>query len=130
MIRRMIVAASLLGLTMAAEAAVAQQPQTPTAPDTARFGNPTGIARKYQSFLYGVVKTVDQNEMVLEKTKFGIDQAFKFDRKTKFIHDGKPSAWDKLKNGDKVWVDVHKDKKTGDLIAKKVVTGVDVVAMP
>ncbi len=130
MIRRMMAGASLLGLAMVAGSAVAQQPQTPTQPDTARFGNPTGIARKYQNFLYGVVKTVDQNEMVLEKTKFGIDQTFKFDRKTKFIHDGKPSARDKLKTGDKVWVDVHKEKKTGDLIAKKVVTGIDVVAMP
>ncbi len=110
--------------------ALAQEPQTPTQPDTARFGNPTGTARKYQNFLYGVLKTVNKDEMVLEKTKFGIDQTFKFERKTKFIHDGKPSSWENLKTGDKVWVDVHKDKKTGDLFAKRVVTGVDVVVMP
>jgi hypothetical protein len=32
--------------------------------------------------------------------------------------------------GDEVWVDVQKDKKTGDLTAKKVVTGADVTALP
>ena len=128
--RRMILGTGMLSIAMVAGPAGAQQPQTPAPPDTARFGNPTGTARKYQNFLYGVLKTVNKDEMVLEKTKFGIDQTFKFERKTKFIHDGKPSAWDKLKAGDKVWVDVHKDKKTGDLIAKRVVTGVDVVTMP
>lgn len=65
--------------------------------------------------------------MVLTKTKFGIDETFKFDRKTKFIHDGKPGTRERLKPGDEVWVDINKDKKTGEMIAKKVATGVDVV---
>ncbi len=128
--RWMVVSAGLLSVAIVAAPASAQEPQTPAQPDTARFGNPTGTARKYQNFLYGVLKSVSKDEMVLEKTKFGIDQTFKFERKTKFIHDGKPSAWENLKVGDKIWVDVHKDKKTGDLIAKRVVTGVDVVVMP
>ena len=96
----------------------------PVEAGTARFGDPTGTARKYENFLYGVIKTIDANGMVLEKTRSGIDQSFKFERKTKFIHDVKPSSRENLKVGDQVWVDVHKDKKTGDLYAKKVVTGI------
>ncbi len=91
---------------------------------TARFGDSTGTARKYENFLYGVIKTIDANGMVLQKTRSGIDQSFRFDRKTQFIHDVKVSSRENLKVGDQVWVDVHKDKKTGDLYAKKVVTGI------
>ncbi len=91
---------------------------------TARYGDPTGTARKYQNLLYGVIKTIDANGMVLEKTKVGIDQTLKFQPKTKFIHDDKPSSRENLKVGDQVYVDVHEDKKTGDLYAKKVVTGI------
>ena len=91
---------------------------------TARYGDPTGTARKYQNLLYGVIKTIDANGMVLEKTRSGIDQSIKFARKTKFIHDVKPSSRENLKVGDQVLVDVRKDKKTGDLYAKKVVTGI------
>jgi hypothetical protein len=83
-----------------------------------------GTARKYQNLLSGVIKTIDAHGMVLEKTKAGIDQTFKFQPKTKFIHDNKPSSREDLKVGDQVYVDVHEDKKTGDLYAKKVVTGI------
>jgi hypothetical protein len=96
----------------------------PVKAGTARYGDPTGIARKYQNFLYGVIKTLDANEMVLEKTKVGIDQTLKFQPKTKFIHDNKPSLREDLKVGDQVYVDVHEDKKTGDLYARKVVWGI------
>jgi hypothetical protein len=96
----------------------------PVQAGTARYGDPTGIARKYQNFLCGVIKTLDANGMVLEKTKAGIDQTLKFQPKTKFIRDEKPSSREALKVGDQVYVDVHEDKKTGDLYAKKVVTGV------
>ena len=92
--------------------------------ETARFGDPTGIARKYQNFLYGVIKTIDADGMVLEKTKVGIDQTFKFQPRTKFLHDNKPSSREKLKVGEQVYVDVRKDKKTGDLYAKQVITGI------
>jgi len=96
----------------------------PVKAGTARYGDPTGTARKYQNLLYGVIKTLDANGMVLEKTKSGIDQTFRFQPKTKFIHDDKPSSREDLKVGDQVYVDVHEDKKTGDLYAKKVVTGI------
>ena len=93
---------------------------------TARYGDPTGIARKYQNLLYGVIKTIDAQEMVLEKTKAGIDQTFKFQPKTKFFHDTKPSLRDDLKVGDQVYVEAHEDKKTGDLYAKRVISGITV----
>ena len=96
----------------------------PVKAGTARFGDPTSTARKYQNLLYGVIKTLDANGMVLEKTKVGIDQTLRFQPKTKFIHDNKPSSREDLKVGDQVYVDVHEDKKTGDLYAKKVVTGI------
>jgi hypothetical protein len=96
----------------------------PVKAGTARYGDPTGIARKYQNFLYGVIKTLDANGMVLEKTRVGIDQTLKFQPKTKFIHDNKPSSREALKVGDQVYVDVHEDKKTGDLYARKVVSGI------
>ena len=79
---------------------------------------------KFQDYLYGVVKVVDEDQMILTKTKTGADQTFKFNKKTKFIRDGKGSSFELIKLGDEVWVDVDTDKKTGALIARKVVTGV------
>jgi hypothetical protein len=96
----------------------------PVKAGTARYGDPTGTARKYQDLLYGVIKTIDAHGMVLEKTRVGIDQTLRFQPKTKFIHDDKPSSREDLKVGDQVYVDVHEDKKTGDLYAKKVITGI------
>ena len=96
----------------------------PVKAGTARYGDPTGTARKYQNFLYGVIKTLDAHGMVLEKTKAGIDQTFKFQPKTKFLHDNKPSSREDLKVGEQVYVDVHEDKKTGDLYVKKVISGI------
>jgi hypothetical protein len=102
----------------------------PPKPATARYGNPTSTARVFQDYLYGVIKKINANELVLEKTKFGVDQAFKLEPKTKYIRDDKPTSLDDLKVGDKVWVDVKKDKKTGELIAKKVVTGMAAALAP
>jgi hypothetical protein len=79
---------------------------------------------KYKDYLFGVVKDVNQQEMVLTKTQAGSDQTFKFDKKTKFIRDGKDISFELIRVGDQVWVDKDDDKKTGDLIARKVVTGV------
>jgi hypothetical protein len=110
-----------LCLVMAMPAAAQNKP---VKAGTARYGDPTSTARKYQNFLYGVIKKIDANGMVLEKTKAGIDQTFKFQPKTKFIHDDKPSSREDLKVGDQVYVDVHGDKKTGDLYAKKVISGI------
>ena len=92
--------------------------------ETARYGDSSGTARKYQNLLYGVIKTFDLNGMVLEKTKVGIDQTLRSQPKTKFIHDDKPSSREHLKVGDQVYVEVREDKKTGDLYAKKVVAGI------
>jgi hypothetical protein len=91
---------------------------------TARFGNPTGIARKYQSYISGVVKKVDKDEIVLTKTRFGVDTSIKLDAKTKFVTNEKPGKLEDLKVGDLVFVDVNKNKKTGEMSAKKVVSGV------
>ena len=98
--------------------------QTASPPETARFGDPTGTARALQSYIYGVVKKVGTAELVLDKTEFGDAQVFKLEAKTKYIHDGKPSALDKLKTGDEVWLDIKRDKKSGDMTVKKVVTGI------
>ena len=105
-------------------AVLAMAQEKPVQAGTARYGDPTATARKYQNLLSGVIKTVDANGMVLEKTKAGIDQTLKFQPKTKFIHDNKPSSREDLKVGDQVLVDVHEDKKTGDLYAKRVITGI------
>jgi hypothetical protein len=102
----------------------------PIVADTGRFGDASAIARKYQDFLYGVIKEKNPNELILTQTKFGVDQTFKLNKKTKFVQDGKPSSLDKLKLGDRVFIDVDTDKKTGELTAKKIVSGVDVPSLP
>ena len=90
--------------------------------------NGTGSAGNNLSGLrYGVVKSVDKDGIVLTKTDAGMDETFKFTKKTKFVHDGKSSTLDSVKVGDKVWVDANQDKKTGDLFARKVLSGVSVM---
>jgi hypothetical protein len=114
-----VLAASLLAGTIA----WAQHPGDGK-PETGRFGDPTATGRFFQDLFYGVIKSLDKNELVLEKTKFGVDQSIKLNDKTKFVHDGEPSTFDKLKVGDQVWIQAKKVKKSGDMIAKKVFTGV------
>lgn len=121
---------TLLSVLVVAGTAPGQTGRDPIKTDNARFGDPTSIARAYQDFLYGVIKEIKKDALVLEKTKFGIDQALKLQAKTKYIHDGKPGSLDRLKVGDKVWVDVKTEKKTGVMIAKKVVTGVSPTGSP
>jgi hypothetical protein len=120
----------VLGVTWLATPVAAQDDKNPPKTANARFGDPTSTARNYQGYLYGVIKELKENEMVLVKTKFGTDQTFKLNKKTKFSLNGKTSSLDKLNVGDKVWVNVQKDKKTGDMIAKRVVSGVDIPAAP
>ncbi len=88
-----------------------------------RLGDPTGTARHFQNYLYGVVKKINDKEIVLTKTMMGTDQTFQIVKKTKFILDGKPTKIGSIKVGDRVYVD-HKEDKQGKLIAKKVLTGV------
>jgi len=107
----------------------AQEP--PTAPGNGRFGNPDeSPSEVFKGYLYGVIKSVDANEIVLDKTKFGFDQTYKFDPKVKVVRDGKPSSRDTLKIGEPVYVQVKKEKKTGDQIAKKILVGVVAGRMP
>lgn len=127
---RMMMATALAGACLAILAAAAQSDKQPITSSTGRFGDPNDVARKYQDFLYGVIKEKNPNELILTKTKFGVDQTFKLNKKTKFILDGKPSSFEKLSVGDRIFIDVDKDKRTGDLIAKKVVSGVDMPSIP
>ena len=92
-------------------------------PLTVRSNGMGTAGDNYKGFIYGIVKAVNKDEIVLTKTNAGMDQTFKFNKKTKFIHDGKGSSLESVKLGDKVWVDAAQDKKTGDSIARKVVSG-------
>jgi hypothetical protein len=121
---------ALVAACLATLAAAPQSEKQPVTSNTGRFGDSNSVARMYQDFLYGVIKEKNPNELILTKTKFGVDQAFKLNKKTKFIQDGKASSFDKLKVGDGIYIDVDTDKKTGDLIAKKVVSGVDIPSIP
>jgi hypothetical protein len=96
----------------------------PAKPGEPRFGNPSSTARAFQDYVYGVVKHIDKEGLLVDKTPFGDGQSFRLDRKTKFVRDGKPSTFEALKVGDKVWIDMKVDKKTGERTAKKVVIGV------
>jgi len=84
----------------------------------------------YRDYMYGVIKEISPDEVILTKTKFGVDQTFKLKKKTKFVLDGRASSFDKLKIGDKIYVDVDTDRRTGALIAKKVVSGVVLPSIP
>ena len=134
---QMILVALVIGLTGFVAPSIAQRGGRV---DAGGGGSPLEVAssgvgtagNKYQDFLYGVVKELNKDAMVLTKTQYGktqygTDPTFKFDKKTKFIHDGKDSSLGSLQLGDKVWVDAREDKKTGDLIARKVVSGVFVM---
>jgi hypothetical protein len=130
-LRGVLVVAALAALgSTAGAAAPPQSDKQPIVSSTGRFGDPNNVARKYQDYLFGILKEVKPNELILSKTKYGVDQGFKVTKKTKFTYDGKPSSIDKLKAGEGIYIDVDTDKKTGDLIAKKVVSGVDMPSIP
>jgi len=118
----------LAGILLVAGCSVAAQAQradsAPAAPSNARFGDPSITAPNYQDYHYGVVKSVSDSSLICDKTEFGDDQPFKIDRKTKFTHDGKTSSAGDLKAGDKVWIRIRADKRTGEMTALKVVSGV------
>jgi hypothetical protein len=122
--------AALAAACVAPLAAAPQTEKQPIVSSTGRFGDPNTVAIKYRDYLFGIVKQVDANKVVLTKTKFGVDQPFKFTKKTKFFLDGKPSSVDKVKVGDGIYIDVDVDKKTGDQLAKKVICGVDMPKLP
>ncbi len=97
---------------------------------TARFGDPTTTAQHLQNYVYGVVKKVAKDQLVLDKTMFGDDQPFRIEAKTKYIYDGKAGKLEDFKVGDKVFVQIKKDKKTGDMIATRVVSGLPSTELP
>lgn len=103
---------------------LAQNTKPPEKPQTARFGDPTGIARQYQGYISGVIKKIGKDEVTLEKTRFGVDTTIKLLDKTKYVYDNKPGKQADLKVGDLVFVDGKTDKKTGEISAKKIVGGV------
>jgi len=102
-----------------------QGPATPPKADTARFGDPTSTGRNLQGYVYGVIKKIGHDELILDKTEYGDGQSFKLQPKTKYVSNGKAGKFADLKAGQGVFIDVKKDKKTGDMIAKKVVLGLD-----
>jgi hypothetical protein len=97
---------------------------------TARFGDPTSTAQHLQNYVYGVVKKVGKDQLVLDKTMFGDDQPFRIEPKTKYIYDGRTGKLEDFKPGDKVFVQIKKDKKTGDMIAARVVSGLPSTELP
>jgi hypothetical protein len=129
-LRNILMTIATLAACVAMLAAAPQTEKQPIVSSTGRFGDPNSVAQKYRNYLFGIVKEVNPNEVILAKTKYGVDQAFKFNKKTKFTQDGKPSTFDKLKVGEGVYVDVETDKKTGELTAKKVISGVEMPSTP
>ena len=126
---RIVLMAALVAAAASGGAALAQRAdQAPTQPQTGRFGDPTDTARQLQGFVYGVVNKVGPSEIVCDKTEFGDGQAFKLDKKTKYVRDGKPASLNGLKEGDEVWVKPKRDKKTGEMTALSVMMGVPPVA--
>ena len=128
--RAILAAAIVAGFSvLGVRSTVAQE--TPKKPENARFGTTDALSGGiYKDYIYGTVKSITKNEMVLDKTKFGFDQTYKLDPKTKIVRDGKPSSLDTVKVGEPVYVQVKKDKKTGDQVAKKVLAGIVPIKLP
>src|SRR5215475_2252514 len=93
----------MMGCLLLASLIGGQEATLPKA-GTARFGDPTATGRNLQNYIYGVVKNISKNELVLDKTAFGNDQSFKLMPKTKYVRDGKPTKLEDFKAGDKVFV--------------------------
>ena len=125
---RIVFFLSLLACAPAAPAVATPQGTQPIKPDNGRFGDSSGIARTFQGDIYGVIMKIGEKEILLEKTKFGVDTSIHLDTKTKYVRDRKPSSLDKLNIGDPVYVNVKTEKKTGVMTAKRVASGV--VATP
>jgi hypothetical protein len=114
-----------LGCLLTAGTAWTQTVQSPEAPGaTNRLEDAISVAGNYQNYIYGVVKKIESDQIVLDKTRFGDDQVFKLVHNTKFIDNGKRGKLAELKVGDMVWVDAKIKKKTNEKIVRKVITGV------
>jgi len=120
-----IFACGMFACLLAAGNGRAQIVQSPDAPGArGRIENSISLGGKYQDYIYGVVKKIKKDELILNKTVYGDDQVFKLQHNTKFIHNGKSSSLAELKVGDMVWIDAKLKKKTDEKFARKVITGV------
>jgi hypothetical protein len=130
MLRKIMVITALAAACLATLAAMPQSDKQPITSSTGRFGDASSVAIMYRDYMYGVIKEVKPSELTLTQTKFGVDETFKLNKKTKFIQDGKASSLDKLNVGDRIYIDADTDKKTGVRTAKKVISGVDIPSVP
>jgi len=120
----------LFAVGLSARPVQAQRTTTPQPPNNDRFGNPDGIARLYRDYLYGVIGKIGKHSIVLNKTKVGTPQTITLNRKTKFIRNGKRSLAKQLRMGELIYVDVKTGKKTGTMLARKVLSGTYVTGKP
>lgn len=126
-----ILACGILTCLLVAANGWTQTIQSPQAPGArGRIENAISLAGKYQNYIYGVVRKIKKDELILDKTVYGNDQVFKLEHKTKFIRNGKRSSLAELKIGDMVWIDAKVKKKAEEKIAKKVITGVAATGAP
>jgi hypothetical protein len=96
----------------------------PPKQDTARFGDPSATVRILEDYFYGVVQSVASDSIVLDKTKSGVAETVRLEKKTKFIRDGKEEPISALKVGEHVFVEGKANKKTGEISAKRILAGV------
>ena len=121
---RILLISLLVFGSLAAPPITAQDDKDTAKPNNARFGDPTSIGQKLKGDLYGVVKDIKPNEIILDKTKFGVDQTIRLEAKTKYFRDGKSGSLAQIKVGDPVYINGKTDKKTGVMTAKRVTSGV------
>ncbi|MGH9406106.1 MAG: hypothetical protein ACRD3D_09775 [Terriglobia bacterium] len=124
------VAACAAGPAWAQQTDAPQRTSAPEQARNARFGDPTIFGMKYQDYFYGVVAKIQPTAIVLDKTKVGVPQTIELTKKTKFVRNGKKSTLAQLKTGEMVYVDAKTDKKTGTMTARKVVSGMEIMAAP
>ena len=112
----------------AQQAGMRQTNSTPA--QTGRFGNPSIFAMNYQNYFFGVIAKIEPHALVLDKTKVGVPQTIHLMRKTKYIRNKKKSSLSKLKVGDMVYIDLKTAKKSGDMYALKVISGMSATVAP
>lgn len=120
-----VLISAVLGSLMVAGAGWAQVVQSSNAPGAAdRLENAISVAGKYQNYIYGVIKKIEKNRLIVNKTRFGNNQVFMLTHGTKFVNNGKRTTLAKLKVGDMIWIDAKLNKKKHEEIARKIIAGV------
>ncbi|MGH9434810.1 MAG: hypothetical protein ACRD06_02285 [Terriglobia bacterium] len=128
--RATILITALLAASLPFSTAMAQRTTGPQEPQNGRFGNPNNTAMNYQNYFYGVITKINPKALVLGKTKVGVPQTIELSKKTKYVRNGKRSSLGKLHVGDMVYIDLKTNKKTGVMLARKVVSGLDATVEP